>query len=1173
MLTQAQLEFLSKYLKYVPSKGLISSKQHDKASKYNKQLDVEFEKYEAAKGTVDDLIELIGSEITLTRAKIKAIPQDIGRADVQQFLKKFGTTEGSFQNLQKLVSEQHSACVNAPEDKPVFGEGERFMRQSAEKLYFIKNGLPKVPTILNDGALPVLYGAKAKVDGLAAFSGSKILNPTIVDVPLEDRVEDNKRADALALHAALCKEAAKYIDALIKSALRSKPPAANAMIDKAEKRIVLLVAALIAPVKALTDAINGQAAKQLEALVSVSPVAKIEQDRMANVTLTMSRIDDLVKVVNQNVKDLKTKFAEATGYKEKAAIQAQLKDEKKRAEDLNAQKVQLQSYEDQLALRVVRIKSGIVQSEFGDKLAADPAKVIKTLDPQPPARGPVDKDSLMGGQAQDGTPVDGRYQNLKKMYDRAAKRVSVDSKLYQDEPDVFDIDDKQLKTLTAMLEAGHKLGKAGDYTKASHLFEESYKLYFTFLSANKFLLPPTAPAVPAADVKLDLAIKSAGAELDEFWGVGGDSNDALRKVLAKITEGRDDKIKNAQTGGDDLQDLQDRVEAFRKDVATQSDNFTPSVLPEGQIAREKAGTTSNTVSKELLKLFQTKPVQLSEIGGIPANKLLTVKNGSKVEYYEIQTKRGGTQDRREDKDIPLEALNMLYERSAMLDLLAQESPVDQDSADAMAKIAEDTEKMMLAIRGGSKDYAHVFDQIKECKKLEIDAIFTEWVPDGLYEAKTDLKTFAAQYPTKYMPAEARMKIDELFKTLTEKKAAAEKLKEDHARVEKIIRAVEYELEPGSKKKATKDTPVLRLEAMMKGGTKVIFAGLMSDPLEFKRLTALENDIKKHLKTLETIGIKDGLEGGLTRELALARQKLDIKSATGIRNAEEDANAIRAKLGQQAKDLKVPPMADLAYLEKVASFLTDLATGAEKAKKDHDDAELARKNTKRKLEAVLKILDDSKATLTAYKEYKTVYDAQKKAYDAAAKDFEKDKMPAAAANDQFSTQLSNATQLADDLAKLTTTPQPGSETVDFGAWQTALTTYITKIRDAAKRAAETLRKKAADDEPTVITAADDAAKVLELAGDAKIAAIVTFQADLVGISQKALILTGEPRKKAMALAREQALVEIRRIRAETDKHPALVVYRDNPIDKGASWPQFASALHKLDVEILTRLNPA
>jgi hypothetical protein len=164
-------------------------------------------------------------------------------------------------------------------------------------------------------------------------------------------------------------------------------------------------------------------------------------------------------------------------------------------------------------------------------------------------------------------------------------------------------------------------------------------------------------------------------------------------------------------------------------------------------------------------------------------------------------------------------------------------------------------------------------------------------------------------------------------------------------------------------------------------------------------------------------------------------------------------------------------------------------------------------------------------------------------------------------------------LVEDLSTLTTVRTPLSETVDFGAWQTALTTNIDKIRQAAIRAADTLRKKAVDDDPTVITAADEAAKVLDLAGAAEVSNIVSFRTDLAKVAAEARLLSGDPRKKALALAREQALAEVRRIRVETEKHPAVTVYRDNPMDKGASWPQFASTLHALDAEILTKLNPA
>lgn len=1174
MLTQAQLEFLSKYLKYVPSKGFLSSKKHDKAVAHNEKLSSDFELYEAAKATVDELIEEIGSEVTLTRTKIKAVPLDVTHKDVKEFLDRFTRIQTGLQQIRQDVSKTHSDLVNAPkETTPEFKQGATFMDSKAVNLTAMKTRFPKMPTILEDGALPVLYGVRTKIEALKTFEGSPLLNETIVARKLTDKKAETQRAKAAKEHGVLCQKALTTVDQLIKSALGNKPPAANKLITDAEKQLSDLEIFLVPSLKDLADAINGQASGQLTKLAEFSTVAKIEETRMANVTATVDRIDKLVKIVDQNIKDLKKKFAEAQGFKEKVAIQAQLKDEKKRSEELKAQKVQLKSYEDSLALRVQRIESGELEGAKGQTLADNPAKVIARVKPDMPEKTVADKDSLLGGKDKNGQDVDGRYQNLVKMYARALKRVSVDAKLYPEEPDVTDISTEQHGILTAILEKGKALGRTGKLTEASYLFEESYKLYFTFLSANKFSLPPTVPPVPPADIKLDLAIKAAGAELDEFWGYGGDADDKLRKVLAKITSERDVKIKNAETSADELKDLQERIEAFRKLVATEYEKLGDPVLSQkGQDAKTKAVDTRNAVSKELLGMFQTKPLQLAELEGVPANKLLTVKDGNEVKYYEIQTKRGGTQDRREDKDIPLEALNMLYERSAMLDLLAEESPVDDDSAEAMDKIADETAKMLEAIKNGGPDYKHVFDQIKECKKLEAEKIFTEWVPDGFYEAKAELKNFSGDYATRFMPADARKKIDEIFQTLTTKKTEADGLKEDYKKVEALIRAVEYDLEPDKKKKGSDESPVTQFEAMMKGGTSGMFAGLISAPSETKRLNELQLEMKQHLETMKTLGTKNGLQGALKHELEVARQKLDMKSKTGITNAEADAKAIRIRVNKQVADLKAPNPPDLAYLEKAGAFLADLAKGAQKAKDDHDGAETARKETKEKLEEVLKVLDKNKATMTSYKEYKTVYDGQKKAYDAAVKDFEKAKTPAASARDQFTTQLSSAKQLAENVGKLTTIQTGSIPTVDFANWQTAVTSNLGKVCDAAKRAATTLRDKAADDDPTIIAAADEAAKVLDLAGDQKVRDIATLKGSVIKLADDAFALTGTDRKDALAVAREQVLAELRRIRVETEKHPALVVYRDNPIDKGSTWPQFASTLHAFDVEVLTKMNP-
>jgi hypothetical protein len=73
-------------------------------------------------------------------------------------------------------------------------------------------------------------------------------------------------------------------------------------------------------------------------------------------------------------------------------------------------------------------------------------------------------------------------------------------------------------------------------------------------------------------------------------------------------------------------------------------------------------------------------------------------------------------------------------------------------------------------------------------------------------------------------------------------------------------------------------------------------------------------------------------------------------------------------------------------------------------------------------------------------------------------------------------------------------------------------------------------------------------------------------------EAALKLEGDSRKAALSKLREQSLSELRRMQVRLQNDPALVVYRDNPFDHGAAWPQFAATLHNAEVDMLRGLKP-
>lgn len=1201
VLTPQQEMFLSKYLHIVPKSGLLSSKKRDRELQYNENLKKELVAYETRKRIVDDLIVTVGDKVRELAALSNPVPTTVETEELVTFRKAFEPQRDRFDRLVKAVATVHSQTITAETDAPMFVEGRVKLEQADDQLRDVLSRLPKAPAILTEGALPALSSAKAKIEDLKAFKGARGLDARIVTATLPDPEQERIRSEALRQHQSLCDGALKAIGERIAEALDPTPGRTPDVLSLEAGQIVQTLEKDIAdPLKRLSQAIAGQAQARLEDLAKTSPTAAVEVSRLKTVDEKRDRIDALIKTLTEHGKTLKTEFAEATGFKEKQAIVAKQKEEKARIEALKVQKAQLDAYKDGLALRVGRIEEGTRALGRGAMLAKDPLGEIGKLAPLPKLGkeyetlllGPADKDKGQGKVAR------GRYDELLDLFTRASRRVSVDAKLYPGEPDLTDINAEQFVVLKALLDKGKALAgeeakkkeAERDFAKASHLMEEAYRLYFVFLSANKFALPPAAPVELEAGPKLDAALKTVGAELDDFWGRGGDADDALRKELALLVAEREGKTREGKESAEDLAELAGKVEAFRTKLALAASRFTDPVPGEdGRKAQATAKETRDEITKGLLDLYKTRPLQLAEIADVPPDRLLTVESGGRTQYYEIVTKREGTQERREDKDIPFEALNLLYQQSQMLDLLARESPMDEASAKQLEAESLKAKQTFDAIKNGGPAYKHIFEQIKEAKKLEAESVFKEWIPTGYYDLKTDLKAFEGEYATKYLPTDARKEIDRIHAGFTEALKKAGELKDAYKRAEKAIEAVEKDLDP---KKATSGdkSPAVRLAAIIKAGPDALLKGVITAPEDFRRANELLEEMKAHLKTLGDTGIKGGLEGSFAREIEQARLVLETKTETGIASAEKAANEIHAAMKQKMGNLK--PAGTLDYIEKLAAFLKDEATGAAKQQKDREDAETLRQDVKTRLADALKILDKEKGSLKSYKEYKTVYDGQNKGYETASKEFKDGTKPVSASLDQFRQQQASATQLLNDLRKLTVVKTSG-DTVDFAGLQQALATNMKKVCTAAIGAANSLRRKAVDTvtlpegpgvteedrkkaearKKEVEEAVEAAAKVLELAGAVEVEKLVELKGDFAKAQAEVLKKAGEERRAGLARLRESVLAELRRIRAETEKHPALAVYRDNPMDRGASWPQFAASLHAFDVEVLTKLDPA
>ena len=383
--------------------------------------------------------------------------------------------------------------------------------------------------------------------------------------------------------------------------------------------------------------------------------------------------------------------------------------------------------------------------------------------------------------------------------------------------------------------------------------------------------------------------------------------------------------------------------------------------------------------------------------------------------------------------------------------------------------------------------------------------------------------------------------------------------------------VQVEKDFANKKGAAAENLTTRLAAIIKAGPQALAGAYTAQPDEEQEVAELLAKMQRSLSELNDISSKTSIDGPLKPRVKSARQSIETKSAGGIAKGRSEAEAIRDEMVAELG--KLNPANGLQYLKDLEAFLKGQATAAAETKAELEKMQEIKEEVKTKLGESSDILKgESKATLKSYKEYKTIYDSLKTQYETAGKSYDSDKDVKNALS-EYKNILPNAKQLAKDLGALNVIWEPGQKAVNFGKFQTTLDTKIQSVRDAAIAASQKAIEEAADDPQEVIDATARAAETLALAGAAEISALVKIKGNLQDEANAALSNTVEKERiKALGTVREKALAEVRRIRAETEKHPALKVYRDNPFVKDISWPAFAATLHELDVQVLTTLQP-
>ncbi|MFN3971694.1 MAG: hypothetical protein ACK4L4_09995 [Gemmobacter sp.] len=1176
-LTPDQARFIATFLKVMPK----AKSERQSAFSQNERVKNDFLRFERLRAEAQALLGQVDAAITAGNIRHDLHVSAGGKVD-DAFVQAQATAQSAWTSHRNAVDKAVADAGRAPKDAPVFQEsGDELLRQ-LQLLTQLRAGLTK-PTVSAAPGLDRLLVLRARIGELRTFQDVAVFTDAMARSTLPNPNAEKTRADLLASHDKLCAEADKAFDKKIRGTQGKPPSDITAACDWAEGRLADLLAKRAPVIKKLGACLNGPASDMMKSLARKGDaVAQREVFREGKIKDARKQALAALSSMRKRIKELESQLSDQSlGFDKRRQLQGELNTLQDQRALLSERAVQLRLYRDSAGDRVEKINGQADILKTSRDFMDDPLKSLqaaalaKGMAWPLPLRAPEARAELIGVTDDSGVFRDGRVQAMRKKFANASQRLSVDTRMFPDEPALTDITKDQLDILNRMLDKAKEMAVSGKDALAELLLNEADALYNRFIASNKFPLPELSERPPAPAARVDTALKGVTLALDRLWGIGGDANGALRKRLKDITDGL--ARQKAPLSFTDAETLLAELRADILEAQSDFDRQGVKPSPEDQAAREKAGEMRDALNAEMLKLYKTEKLKETEINGVPRDSLLVVRlTGGGVEYHKILSKHDDTENRRDNKHIPREVMDQLFEQASMLELLG-----DGDTpgcGDAIKAAVEQAGKLLANAQTGGKDYDHVAKQIKEVAKLERE--FSKvWIPKGLVEIKIEFKRFQETYLTGMTAAEARKIIDRILDDFTNLGLAAKALELRYKEVAKTLDTLETEIKGG--KGAPKDNPAATLKKLMKGGSDGILNTVNRDgrkPDELQEWARLAQNIRSYMDKLgEVDKAAKGFEGTLGKQVMTARQTLETRTDTGITAAGKAAENIRSELDKAKNGAATDPSMGIEYLRQIEAFIKQALQGAASLEQARAEVKKLKAAVEKRQGEVSKLLSKEKDRLASYNEYRNVYESLKEQAQSAATSFEKSDDTDAAIS-QYRMLSENFDELHKELSGLTAVTTQGGSRLDMGKWQEALLANIAKVGNAAKSAAELLRKRAVDDQAQardqqLQKAVDDAAKALEAAADARFVNLVTLKpAVLQAVKDAQEESDPDKRSKALAIAREKAMAELRRIRTACDGDPALKLYRNNPMDKGLAWPQFLATLHSFDVKIMTELNP-
>lgn len=1160
-----QIRFLARYLS--PLEGRIKKWKlfQKKKTRQNNNREIA-EAIETLKGDFSGW--LTARDATLEKIEIG---HDLSRVPEQKA--KVAALRGRYLEIVTQVRA-------APEDAPIFTQGSEDMRALGRLVDALAGEIddaiaalvPPAPTELFDTSL-------AQVEAIAAFRDHPTLSLSVASKRLEDEDAEAQRATALGEHTRLCDAARVGI-----TRLRDRFVAAGegADLEKQARIAVMDLEAALKPVHAsLSGAVASGATETLEEMSQGGDeVAARELARTDRLKADAERLDSALEKIDDKIDGLRQEAEDAEGFQEKRALLAQIAEETARRDALDERARQMDAYRASAAQRVEKMLGAVsLQAAAEGRLAEiDPegddldAKLTEWVDQRPEGAKPIaplDPDNTMSRKDLENEQgvilADIIY--LKTAVARSASKIVVDAKLYPDETDVTEISTAQRDSLLRMLTLAEGLCGKDKHAEARALHRDVQSLWRDFIAARSFVLPELPENGPDLSKRVARAVKQLSASIERLWGMGGD-HQPFRDRLKDL---KDDAEAAKVEAVPDYRPILAEIDAMERDLALAL-REAAQLSPEDEDAKKEAGQTASKIAGALLSLYRTEPIAEGELATVHPNDLLVVvKDDGSKEYHRIKLRDDDTVQRREDKDIPREAIDALRQQMQMLEQMAASEVAG--SADAVAAAALKAEEMRAAIAGGAEDYKRVTDALLAFDKKMADKKLKEWRMNGAEPLTARKDKFAASYAASMLPGDAATEAEQLLSEAEALVMATGPLKEKYKDVKETLDGIENKL--SAKPKGDDATLGKVLADLIKNGPAAVSTGPLSIT-EMTEVQRLQQEITAALDKIKELGQHGtGVQGVLRKSLGEVRKTLETKSEQGVLKAEQDAATLDGQVDAELAKVQVKPSVDpMAYLRQIAA----LTKGAAKACEDKEAAQTRagelRETAKTELAAAKTALDEA-TRLASKVEYKAVYDSLESQYKSADKAWNKGKGDAEAAISAFEPVISNARELASDLGNLTTV-RTGGERVDLDGFETALKTNMGKVGEAAVAAGTVMTTLAAQSEEQTGDDDLDAAmtKVRTILSEvAGLSNVIAFPPGLQGEINTTLAEADPVKKKAdMATLRETVLSEIRKIANRIEDDPALEVYRDNPFDHGGSWPQFRATLLALETQVLKSLNP-